>query len=84
MLDGGEADDKIIAVLDKDPLYVGVNDIAELPPAFVERLHHYFMTYKLVPGEEQHTVSIDGVYGREHAERVIRAAVEDYEHEFGG
>lgn len=84
MLDGGEADDKIIAVLDKDPLYEGVNDISELPTAFVERLHHYFMTYKLVPGEKGHEITIDGSYGREHAEKVIRAAADDYEHEFGG
>ncbi len=84
MLDGGEADDKIIAVLDKDPLYEGVNDISELPVAFVERLHHYFMTYKLVPGEEDHEITINGSYGREHAEKVIRAAADDYEHEFGG
>ena len=84
MLDGGEADDKIIAVLDNDQLYAGVQDISELPALFVQRLHHYFSTYKLMPGEDDHKVTISGSYGREHAEKVILAAVDDYEHEFGG
>ena len=51
MLDHGEADDKIIAVLEKDPLWASVDDIKDLPPALIERMRHYFMTYKLVPGE---------------------------------
>ncbi|MGH8465294.1 MAG: inorganic pyrophosphatase, partial [Pseudomonas sp.] len=46
MLDGGEADDKIIAVLQNDPLFGDVEDISELPPALIERLRHYFLTYK--------------------------------------
>lgn len=52
MLDGGEADDKIIAVLENDHVWANVNDISELPPSIVERLRHYFSTYKVLPGEE--------------------------------
>jgi inorganic pyrophosphatase len=84
MLDGGEADDKIIAVLDNDYLWSGVTEVTELPSALVDRLRHYFMTYKLMPSEQDHEVTIGPTYGREHAEKVIRAAIEDYEHEFGG
>ncbi|HOJ03817.1 MAG TPA: inorganic pyrophosphatase [Bacteroidota bacterium] len=83
MLDNGEADDKIIAVLNKDYFWADVHDITELPQVMVERLRHYFSTYKLVPGE-QHNVQIEGCYGREHAESVIRAAMEDYQEEYGG
>ncbi|MBK9386985.1 MAG: inorganic pyrophosphatase [Planctomycetes bacterium] len=83
MLDNEEADDKIIAVLKNDNVWGEVNDLSGLPNVMVERLRHYFATYKLVPGRES-TVSIVGIYGREHAELVIRAAVEDYQDEFGG
>lgn len=82
MLDDGEADDKIIAVLEGDYLWSDVKDISELPGVLVERLRHYFETYKLVPGKAIR-VSIDTAYGREHAERVIKAAMEDYQEEHG-
>lgn len=82
MLDHGEADDKIIAVLENDFLWGGVEDLSELPEVLVERLHHYFMTYKLSP-DGDHSVSIEQAYGLEHAENVIRAAMNDYAKEFG-
>lgn len=82
MLDKGEADDKIIGVLGNDSFWSQVNDLADLPPVLVDRLRHYFATYKLVPGDSS-PVSVDNVYGRDHAYRVIRAAMEDYEEEFG-
>lgn len=77
MLDNGEADDKIVAVLENDPIWSSINDISNLPAALIERLQHYFLTYKL---DSTHTgdVSVGEVYGREHAERVIQAAMEDY------
>ena len=83
MLDGGEADDKIIAVLENDYHWGEVHDISELPVAFVDRLRHYFSTYKNMPGEEA-AVTIGKAYGREHALKVIKASMDDYEHEFGG
>ncbi|HIE64229.1 MAG: inorganic pyrophosphatase [Nitrospira sp.] len=83
MLDEGEADDKIIAVLANDNLWSEIKTIEEFPEILVERLRHYFTTYKLIPGEETR-VSIGPAYGRGHAEIVIRAAIQDYEDEFGG
>ena len=82
MIDGGEADDKIIAVLNNDPLWDQAKDIADLPAAIIERITHYFETYKLSPNEDS-TVSIDQVYGHEHAYKVIEAAIRDYEDRFG-
>ncbi|MFQ5747657.1 MAG: inorganic pyrophosphatase [Gemmatimonadota bacterium] len=83
MLDGGEADDKIIAVLENDPLWSDVREISDLPAALVERLRHYFLTYKLTPGREG-GVTIGEPYGRSHAEAVIEAAMKDYEEGYGG
>ncbi len=82
MIDKGEADDKLVAVLENDHVWRAVEDIADVPPILVERLRHYFATYKLVPGEEA-DVSVDEAYGREHALAVVRAALEDYAEEFG-
>jgi len=82
MLDGGEADDKIIAVLENDHIWAQVQEITELPPVLIERLRHYFLTYKLVP-ETPADVSIGDAYGREHAERVIQASIDDYDEQFG-
>jgi inorganic pyrophosphatase len=83
MVDGGEADDKIIAVLDNDEFYGEIQDVSELPAVLVERLRHYFLTYKLVPGKDN-KVSIEEIYGREQAEKVIKASMEDYVDEYGG
>lgn len=78
MIDGGEADDKIVAVLNSDHFYGNVQDISELPPVMIERLHHYFSTYKIVPNKP-HAVSIESIYGVEHAKAVINASIEDYQ-----
>lgn len=82
MVDHGEADDKIIAVLVNDPAWSEVRDLSDLPDVMVERLRHYFLTYKLTPGEESE-VSIDRLYGHEHAMTVVRASMEDYDERFG-
>lgn len=81
MLDAEEADDKIIAVLKNDSFWQHVRDVRDLPEMLVERLRHYFSTYKLAPGEPA-KVSIDRTYGPEHAFHVIRAAMDDYAEEF--
>ena len=52
MVDRDEADDKIIAVLDNDEFWKKVKDISDMSPALLDRLKHYFETYKLSPGHE--------------------------------
>jgi inorganic pyrophosphatase len=81
MLDAREADDKIVAVLANDAIWGDVQDLNELPAPLVERLRHYFLTYKATP-ERVDPVTIGASYAREHAEKVIQAAAEDYEAEF--
>jgi inorganic pyrophosphatase len=82
MLDNGEADDKIVAVLENDGLWGKVDDISDLSGLLTERLRHYFLTYKLLPGETGN-IAIDQIYGKEHACKVVEAAIADYEDEFG-
>jgi len=82
MCDHGEADDKIIAVIEDDPLWSEIDDISEMPPALIDRLMHYFLTYKYVPGQA-HDVTIGSPYGFEHAAKVIEASLADYVAEYG-
>ena len=77
MIDDGEADDKIVAVLEGDNIWGDVQDISDLPAIKTERLQHYFSTYKLQPGKEI-DVKVDFVYGREEALEVIAASEKDY------
>jgi inorganic pyrophosphatase len=78
MIDGGEADDKIVAVLENDYVWSAARDVRDVPSVLVERLQHYFLTYKLVPGRRTR-VRVARVYGRQHALRVVKAAMADYE-----
>jgi inorganic pyrophosphatase len=82
LLDGDEADDKIIAVLRGDYVWGEAKDLADVPPVLVERLEHYFATYKLIPGSPART-RVNGTYGYDHAAAVVEAAMADYQAHFG-
>ncbi len=82
MIDGGEADDKIVAVLEGDNIWGDVQDINDLPAIKAERLQHYFSTYKMIPGKNV-DIKVDYVYGREEALAVIAAAEKDYWNHYG-
>jgi inorganic pyrophosphatase len=77
LIDGGEADDKIIAVLKGDKVFEQYTDIEQLPKGIVERFRHYFLTYKSLPGEPN-KCEIAFSYGRERSYTVIQAAISDY------
>ena len=81
MVDREEADDKIIGLLANDPYWAHVNDLEELPSVLTQRLEHYFLTYKLLPGEKV-VVSVEAKYGSKIAERVVQASLMDYQDEF--
>lgn len=78
MIDKGEADDKIIAVLKQDEIYGQLKDVSDCPATLIDRLKHYFLTYKNMPGQENKAVEITHTYGAEEAHEVIRRSVEDY------
>jgi inorganic pyrophosphatase len=84
MIDGAEADDKIIAVMKGDSVYGGMKDIGDCPPALLDRLKHYFLTYKQPPEGEPALVEIAETYGRDEAYEVVRRSMSDYQQSFGG
>jgi inorganic pyrophosphatase len=81
MIDGGEADDKIVAVLHNDLVWGRVRELHDLPSVLLERLRHYFETYKIIPGAKS-SVRIRRAYGRAHAGKVIAGAIKDYDWTF--
>jgi len=82
MLDNNEADDKIIAVLEKDTMWQEVADVKQLPKVLVDRLRFYFSTYKMISPDDP-KVNVPDAYGRDHAEQVVEAAMADYRDQFG-
>ncbi len=91
LLDRDEADDKIVAVLQGDATYGHFSEISQLPGALVERLRHYFLTYKRAPfdsaqgrpGSDGGRIEITHVYGAAEAREVIERSAEDYRQGFG-
>ncbi|MEL7450768.1 MAG: inorganic diphosphatase, partial [Pseudomonadota bacterium] len=83
MIDQDEVDDKIVAIFEKDNIYGTARDIDDLPHVLIERLVHYFNTYKWVPGKDSGVV-IETPYGAEKACEIVQAARADYRAEFGG
>jgi inorganic pyrophosphatase len=84
MIDGGEADDKIIAVMNTDAVYSKITDISQVPESVINRLKHYFLTYKQSPDNPIPKCEITHVYGREEAFEVIERSVADYDEKFPG
>ncbi len=82
MIDRNEADDKIIAVLHNDNVYGHWRDLKDCPENLLDRLNHYFLTYKDLPGNSDRKAEIAGLYNAEAAREVILKSVADYQYSF--
>jgi inorganic pyrophosphatase len=82
MIDNHDADDKIVAVMRNDDMWGNLEDISGLPAVLVERLEHYFKTYKITNGEDSQ-VQLLGTFGQKEALQVVEAASADYQEAFG-
>ncbi len=78
MFDNREADDKLVAVLVDDPAYGAFRDIHDVPKPLIDRLRHYFLTYKQIPDASERACEITHVYDVATAHEVIRSALADY------
>ena len=78
IVDNEEADDKIIAVLENDYFWGDVEQIDELPATLVERMEHYFSTYKMRP-DEPAPLQVVRRYEARHAREVVEASITDYQ-----
>ena len=82
MIDAAQADDKIIAVLESDLAYGKIEEVFDVPVGLIDRLKHYFLSYKQLPEDAPKKVEIVDVYGSEEAWEVIRRSISDYDKEF--
>jgi inorganic pyrophosphatase len=80
MIDGGDADDKIIAVAANDPGVNHYNNIEELPKHFFDELRHFFEEYKKL---ENKTVSVEEFGDKSAALKIIEEAMKCYNSKFG-
>lgn len=64
MTDGGDRDDKVIAVPVDDPRFEDINDLPDLNKHFIKEATHFFETYKKVQNKE---VSVGQWHGKEKA-----------------
>ncbi|WDF67851.1 inorganic diphosphatase [Sphingobacterium oryzagri] len=80
MVDGGEQDDKIIAVAKNDPIYNYINDIEQLAPHMMKEIVQFFESYKAL---EKKSVLVEGLHGRERAQEILLESIELYKKEFG-
>ena len=71
------------SVLENDHIYGHIRTIEELPGAIVERLKHYFSTYKMIKDLKPGIKIID-TFGASKAKEIVNAAIEDYRLTFGG
>lgn len=76
MIDGGEADDKIIAIHEDDPQYNCYHHIDDLPPHTLKTLKRFFEDYKIL---EQKEVRIESFLGPDKAKEIIRQAQAYYQ-----
>ncbi len=83
MIDGNQADDKIIAVLKGDSVYGSWKEISDVPQALIDRLRHYFLTYKAMPDTPTPPVEIAEIYDRAEALETIKQSFEDYRAKYG-
>jgi inorganic pyrophosphatase len=81
MIDDGEADDKIISVLTNDTVWSHAKGMGDVPPAILERIQHYFQTYKMHGTENE--VRIEGFVDVEKAREIVLASCRDYDDVYG-
>jgi inorganic pyrophosphatase len=79
MIDGGESDDKILAVPKSDPRFDHVNDLKDLNEYSLKEIKHFFETYKSI---ENKSVVIDGSEGKEVAYAAIKKGLQMYTEKF--
>ena len=82
MVDRGQADDKVIAVLVDDGVFGDLRELSQIPDTLLDRLQHYFLTYKMGPHDSHRPIDIAEVYQRAEAQSVIRASRNDYDRRF--
>lgn len=76
MIDGGERDDKVVAVPVDDPRFTHIRELDDLNPHFQKEMSHFFETYKQVQKKE---VSVGPWHGKDKAMEAFEKSRDLYE-----
>jgi inorganic pyrophosphatase len=79
MIDQGVPDDKILAVVEKDPSVFDIHDIKDLPALFIEELRNFFENYTKLEGK---SVQVPEFLGKEAAYKTLEHSIELYNEAF--
>ena len=75
MTDGGDRDDKIVAVPVDDPRFADVQDLKDLNQHFIKEMVHFFETYKKIQNKE---VKVGEWHGKDVAMESFTRSCEMY------
>jgi inorganic pyrophosphatase len=76
MTDGGDRDDKVVAVPADDPRFDDVQDLADLNTHFIKEMTHFFETYKKIQNK---VVTVGEWHGKSEAQAAFKKSVAAYE-----
>jgi len=79
MIDGGERDEKIVAVPVDDPRWDAVQDLKDINPHTLKEIEHFFITYKNI---QKKVIEIHGVKDKEEAQKCFTESLELYNQKF--
>lgn len=80
MIDGGDADDKVIAVPKDDPRWSDVKDLSDINKHTLKEIEHFYSTYKKLQNKE---VEVNGFEGRQAAHEAVKRGVKLYQDSYG-
>ena len=76
MVDGGDKDEKVLAVPVSDPRFAQYKDITDVNPHTLKEISHFFLTYKQLQNKE---VTVGEWQGKEAAEAAFARGIELYQ-----
>ena len=79
MIDGGDADEKIIALPFGDPTYAEYKSIHQLPAHITNEIEHFFTVYKQLEGKDTFVTKNEG---HKAAQEVIARSIDAYNAKF--
>lgn len=68
MVDGGDNDDKLIAVPVDDPRFADIKDLSDINKHTLKEIEHFFSTYKKIQNKE---VAVSGFEGAASAQAAV-------------
>ena len=76
MIDGGDKDEKVLAVPVSDPRFANYKDITDVNPHTLKEISHFFLTYKQLQNK---VVTVEDWQGKAEAEAAFARGIELYQ-----